>query len=101
VLMMIVKYGVLCQVTSALAAVGRTALSNYLLESVVCTIIFDQFKLFGRLQRFHLYFVVVAVWTFQVVVTKFWIKHFRFGPAEWLWRSLTYQKKQPMRLEFR
>ena len=81
VLMMIVKSGALRQVTSALAAVGRTALSNYLLESVVCTIIFDQFKLFGRLQRFQLYFVVLAVWTFQVVVTKFWIKHFRFGPA--------------------
>lgn len=100
-LMMIVKSGWLRPVTSALAAVGRTALSNYLLESIVCTIIFDQFKLFGRLERFQLYFVVLAVWTFQIIVSKFWVKHFRFGPAEWFWRSLTYQKKQPMRLEFR
>jgi uncharacterized protein len=100
VLMMIAKSGLLHSMTSSLGAVGRTALSNYLLESIVCTIIFDGFKLFGRLQRFQLYFVVIAVWIFQLVASRIWLKYFRFGPAEWLWRSLTYQEKQPMRLVF-
>jgi uncharacterized protein len=100
VLMMIVKSGWLHGAMSALAAVGRTALSNYLLESIFCTLIFDGFNLFGKLQRFQLYFVVLAVWTVQLVLSRLWLRYFRFGPAEWLWRSLTYQKRQPMRLAF-
>jgi uncharacterized protein len=84
-----------------LAAVGRTALSNYLLQSVICTTIFYSygFGLYGRtgwLAGVVLAFLIFAV---QVPVSLWWLRRFRFGPVEWLWRSVTYGKRQPMRQE--
>ena len=84
-----------------LAAVGRTALSNYLLQSVICTTIFYSygFGLYGRIGQpagVALTFLIFAV---QIPLSAWWLRHFRFGPVEWLWRTLTYGKLQPMRLE--
>ena len=100
VVMMICKAGALTWLTSRLATVGQMALSNYLTHTIVCTIVFDGygFGLFGRFQRFQIYGVVLAIWIFQLILSKIWLSHFRFGPVEWLWRSLTYWKRQPMRL---
>jgi uncharacterized protein len=80
-----------------LAAVGRMALTNYLMHSVICMIVFTGvgFGLFGKLERYELYYVVFAIWIFQLIVSPLWLSYFRFGPAEWLWRTLTYQKRQP------
>jgi uncharacterized protein len=80
-----------------LAAVGRTAFSNYLLDSLICTTIFFGwgFALFGALDRVQLAGAVAAIWCFQLVVSPLWLRYFRFGPMEWLWRSLTYGKRQP------
>ena len=66
---------------------------------MICTAIFYGWGLglFGHLNRFALMGVVLAVWTFQMVVSPLWLGRFRFGPAEWAWRSLTYWKAQPMR----
>ena len=85
--------------TSRLAAVGRMALTNYIMHSVFAAIIFTGigFSLFGELQRYELYYVVGGIWLFQLIVSPIWMKHFRFGPLEWVWRSLTYKQKQPMR----
>ena len=55
------------------------------------------FGLFGRLQRYQLYYVVLGVWVVQLIASPIWLRHFRFGPLEWLWRSLTYVEIQPMR----
>ncbi|MBI2686346.1 MAG: DUF418 domain-containing protein [Acidobacteria bacterium] len=86
-------------ITSPLAAVGRMALSNYLLTSILCTLFFNGYGLgfFGKLQRHELYYVVFGMWTINLIVSPIWLRYFRFGPAEWLWRSLTYWEKQPMR----
>lgn len=83
-----------------LTAIGQTALSNYVFHSVVCAFLFTGygFALFGRLQRHELYFVVLAIWAVQMVISPIWVKHFRFGPLEWCWRSLTYWEKQTMRV---
>jgi uncharacterized protein len=99
-LMLIVKAGLLRRLTARLAAVGQMAFSNYIFDSVVCSLIFYGYglALFGKLQRYQLYFVVLGIWTFQLIVSPIWLSHFRFGPLEWLWRSLTYWRKQPMRL---
>ena len=99
--MMICKSGILAGLRAALAAVGQTALSNYLLQSVLCNAIFMGwgFNLFGELGRFQLYYVVLGVWVLQLIISPIWLRYFRFGPAEWLWRSLTYRKKQRMRLQ--
>lgn len=86
-------------VTRTLAAVGRMALTCYLLQTVICTTIFygHGLGLFGRLDRVQQLLTVVGVWAFLLVLAPIWLKHFRFGPAEWLWRTLTYMKPQSMR----
>lgn len=98
VVLLMVKSGALKWVTKPLAAVGQTALSNYLGTTVICTLLFDGwgFGLFGKLQFYQLFYVVGAVWIFNLIASSWWLKHFSFGPMEWVWRSLTYWKKQPM-----
>jgi len=54
--------------------------------------------LFGDLQRYQAYLVVLGVWIIQIVFSLVWLRFYRFGPAEWLWRSLTYKQSQPLRL---
>src|SRR5262249_49503509 len=89
--------------TSALrermAAVGRMAFSNYILQTVVCTTIFygHGFGYFERVQRPGHLIIVFAIYAAQLVIAPLWLRHFRFGPLEWLWRSLTYGKRQPFR----
>jgi uncharacterized protein len=99
-LMLIVKSGALSWLTRRLAAVGRMALSNYLMHSLICTTLFYGygFALFGQINRTGLVAIVVLIWAFQLLVSPIWLEHFRFGPAEWLWRSLTYWRLQPMRV---
>ena len=81
-----------------LGSVGRMALSNYLLQSVAGTLLYFgyglglQFEL-GRLTGFVL---AVTLFALQVVLSHWWLRHFRFGPFEWFWRSLTYGRLQPM-----
>jgi uncharacterized protein len=82
-----------------LAAVGQMALSNYVTHSVVCMLVFRSFGfgLYGHLSRHQLYYVVFSIWVVQLVISPIWLAHYRFGPLEWLWRTLTYGVKQPMR----
>jgi uncharacterized protein len=82
-----------------LAAVGRTALTCYLMQTVSCTTIFYGHGLgaFGRLERWEQQLVVLGVWALQLAAAPLWLRRFRFGPAEWLWRSLTYGRAQPFR----
>ena len=88
-------------VTRALAAVGRTAFTNYLLQTVIATTIFygHGLGLFGSVSRVEAMGIVVAIWAVQVPLSMLWLRHFRFGPVEWVWRTLTYGEAQPMRLE--
>jgi len=98
--MLIVKSGWLRRLTSRLAAVGQMALTGYLVTSLICTTIFEGygFGLFAKLQHYQLLFVVFSVWLFLLTVSPIWLRHFRFGPMEWVWRSLTYWRKQPMKI---
>jgi uncharacterized protein len=100
VIMLLVKSGALRFVTETLGYVGRMAFSNYILTSLICTTIFASygFGLFDKLQRYQLYYIVFAVWALNLIISPIWLRHFRFGPLEWLWRSLTYWKKQPLRI---
>ena len=99
-LMLIVQSGAISWLTHRLAAVGRMALSNYLTHSIVCTTLFYGygFGLFGTINRTGLAAIVLTIWIAQLIISPIWLKHFRFGPAEWLWRSLTYWRLQPMRV---
>jgi uncharacterized protein len=99
VVMLIYKSGALGWLTRRLAAVGRMALSNYLFDSILCTTLFYGygFGLYGSIHRPGLYLIVLAIWAFQLWISPIWLARFRFGPAEWLWRSLTYGEPQPFR----
>ncbi|MFQ5777077.1 MAG: DUF418 domain-containing protein [Terriglobia bacterium] len=82
-----------------LGSVGRLALSNYLLQSVVCTTIFYSYGLglYGQVGPAQGLVLSVLIYAFQILLSVWWVRRFRFGPAEWLWRTLTYGKLQPMR----
>jgi uncharacterized protein len=82
-----------------LAAVGRMALTNYIMQSLICTTLFYGygFGLFGRLDYAWQLVVVAAVWALQLVISPWWLRRFHFGPLEWLWRWLTYGVRPPLR----
>jgi uncharacterized protein len=100
-LLLLFKAGLWRGLTSRLAAVGQMAFSNYILTSILCTLLFEGygFGLYGRLERWQLYLVLPGVWLIQLIISPIWLRHFRFGPLEWGWRSLTYWKVQPMRID--
>lgn len=77
------------KVTRAVSCVGRMALSNYLLQTLLCTLFFNHFGWFNRLDRLHLLLVVVVVWLINLSFSLLWLRYFRQGPVEWLWRQLT------------
>jgi len=83
-----------------LAAVGRLALSNYLLQSLVCTTIFYSYGLglYGKVRPVYGLALTLVIFLLQVPLSLWWLRRFQFGPMEWLWRSLTYLRLQPMRL---
>ena len=100
-IMLIAKSGRFERVIQPFAAVGRMALSNYLLQSLIATFIFygHGLGLFGQVDRVGQLLIVVAIWAVQLALSPIWLRYYRFGPAEWLWRSLTYAKLQPLRVK--
>lgn len=82
-----------------IAAVGRAAFSNYLGTSLVATAIFHGWGLglFGQPSRWELYLFVLAVWCGMLLWSKPWLERFRYGPLEWLWRSLARGRVEPLR----
>ena len=73
-----------------LAAVGRMALTAYLLESVLAVVVFRGFGLYEKLTTASAMIVVAGLWAAVLVICPLWLRRFRMGPVEWLWRSLAY-----------
>ncbi len=82
-----------------LGAAGRMALSNYLMQSVMCTTIFYSYGLglFGQVGAAAGVVLSVVIWAVQLPISMIWLRFFQFGPMEWVWRALTYGKAPPMR----
>lgn len=100
-IMLVFRSKVVPWLMKSLAAVGQMAFTNYLVQSIICTLFFYGYGLgyYNKLSFHQLYYVVGAVWIFQLITSPIWLKYYRFGPFEWAWRSLTYWKKQPMRIK--
>lgn len=83
-----------------LAAVGRMALTNYLMQSLIATTLFYGygFGLFGQVGPGLGLLITVAIYALQIPLSVWWLRHFQYGPVEWLWRKLTYLRLQPFRL---
>ena len=96
-LCLFLRSGMFAWLRQSMAAVGRMALTNYLAHSVVALIFFVFLGYWGALQRHQLYYVVFSIWAAQLIISPVWLKHFHFGPVEWLWRYLTYGKAPPFR----
>jgi uncharacterized protein len=84
---------------SPLAAVGRMALTAYLLQSALALCVFGGLRLYGQLSAATALLVVAGIWALLLVACPLWLRAFRLGPVEWLWRSLTYGRVQPMRVQ--
>ena len=99
-IVLMIKSGWLNNFINILAAVGKMALSNYILQSLICCFLFFGYGLgyYAMLEYHELLVVVIIIWIFQLIISPIWLSYFRFGPLEWVWRSLTYWKLQPMRL---
>jgi len=97
--------GLLCRwgrapwLTGPLAATGRLALTHYISQTVIAISLFYGFGfgLFGSLERWQLMLVWLSISLLQMGVSVLWLTRFRYGPLEWVWRSLTHGELQPMR----
>lgn len=94
-----IRSGRLPALHKPLAAVGRMALTNYIAQSLICTFVFYGHGL-GLLERMSAagqVGVAVAIWGLQLAWSPWWLNRFRFGPLEWLWRTASYMRWQPLR----
>ena len=98
-IMLLYKSGLFNWFFALMRPVGQMAFTNYLMQSFVCGLFFYGIGLgyFGKLQLYQLYYVVAAVWILEIMWSHLWLRYYRFGPLEWLWRSLTYWKRQPLK----
>ncbi|MDQ3205435.1 MAG: DUF418 domain-containing protein [Pseudomonadota bacterium] len=92
--------GAVSKLLALLAPAGRMALSNYLAQSLVLTLVFYGYGLgyFEQLPRAWQLPFALALFSLQVAFSHWWLARFRFGPAEWVWRAATYATIPPMRL---
>jgi uncharacterized protein len=99
-LLLAIRAGALRWLQRGFAAAGQMALTNYIGQTLICTMLFYGFGLglYGQLDRTQLYLLVLTIAAAEMTISIIWLKSFRFGPLEWVWRSLTYWKPQPMRL---
>jgi uncharacterized protein len=98
ILLLLVRHGAMMPLQRALAAVGRMALTNYIATSAICAGIFTWTNTLptGTLEEYQMMLVVASIWAFNISLSLLWLHFLNFGPLEWLWRSLTYWKLQPM-----
>jgi len=85
-------------VVNYLAPVGQMALTNYLLQTLLCCAVFYGWGLglFGELQRSALTLIVLSIWAVQLVISRWWLSRFNSGPMERIWRNLTQRRWQPV-----
>lgn len=98
-IILVCRSGRIRWLTDRLAAAGQMALTNYLMQSVICSLIFygHGLGMVGRIDRIGQVGIIAVVWILQLIASPLWLKRFRFGPVEWLWRVLSYGRLQPMR----
>jgi uncharacterized protein len=99
-LLILLKAGALKWLLGRFAAVGQMALSNYLLTSVTMKVIYvwGPWHWYNAVEYYKIYYAVAGMWIFNMAFSTIWLRYFEFGPVEWCWRSLTYWRRQPMRI---
>ncbi|MEO1487065.1 MAG: DUF418 domain-containing protein, partial [Bacteroidota bacterium] len=84
---------------SKFAPYGRMALTNYVFQSIIgTTLLFGWgFGFIGQLRNVYTFGIAIVIIIVQMALSKLWLKHFKYGPLEWLWRSLTFFKVMPLK----
>lgn len=97
--LLLLRMHFLKHIMQAFAAAGQMALTNYLVQSIICVIFFTGFGMgyYARLQQWQLYVFAAEVALVNIVFSIVWLRHFMYGPAEWLWRCLMYRRWLPNR----
>ena len=95
-IMLICKSNILEAVKRVLSAVGKMAFTNYILMSILATLIFygHGFGLYGHVERGGQALFVIGIWIIILIISPVWLNYYRYGPLEWLWRTLTYWHRQ-------
>ena len=88
---------ILKRLLSPLEYVGRTAFSNYIMQSIFGYLIMRTFNGYEYFSPFECILLVVGIFIIQIILSKLWLQRFRFGPLEWLWRCISYMKLLPIR----
>ncbi|MEM9895919.1 MAG: DUF418 domain-containing protein [Bacteroidota bacterium] len=85
---------------TALAPLGRMALTNYLMQSLICCLIFKSYGLglFGLVSPVFFTLIGISILIIQIIYSNWWLSRYQYGPAEWLWRSMTYGSMQPIKI---
>ena len=101
IIMIICRSDQLIQFKKLLASVGKMAFTNYILMSVLGMFIFygNGLGLYGQVERSIQILIVFAIWILLLIISPLWLQKYRYGPLEWLWRMLSYWRKQPMIIE--
>jgi len=101
ILLLLLQRSSIARLLQPLGAAGRMALTTYLTQSVVCTLLFYGYGLgwYGQVGYTGNLIITLVLFSCQMAVSSWWLKRFRFGPVEWLWRRLTYGHPIPMRVE--
>jgi uncharacterized protein len=96
----VIKLGTLGWLQRGLAAAGQMALTNYIAQTLICTCCSTDsaWDSTTSLNAMSYYLLVAAIAAVEMIWSVIWLRNFRFGPLEWIWRSLTYWTRQPMRL---
>lgn len=83
------------------APVGKMAFTNYIMHSLIGNFVFlgAGLDMMGQVGPVYFTLFGITVFIFQIIFSTLWLNHFQFGPVEWIWRSLTYKKPQPMLLK--
>jgi uncharacterized protein len=99
-IVLLVHKGLLNRCATALSSVGRMALTNYLIHSIVAAFLFHSYGLglYGKIPNWQGVIITLIIFGIQIPISTIWLKYYRFGPMEWLWRSLTYGKWQSFRI---
>ena len=94
----LVQHPIAGRLLKVFAPLGRMAFTNYIMQSIIFGFIFFGYGLgyFGRLGAMHALLIGITVYAAQILLSAWWLARFRFGPLEWLWRTLMYGIRQPM-----
>ena len=97
---LLISKGKIHKFAQQISAVGRMALTNYLLHSIICTTLFLSygFGLMGKIEIWQGILLTIVIYALQIPFSNWWLSKFKYGPFEWLWRSLTYWKIQAFRI---